>query len=144
MCKHAGVLDVLTTGLISSLPPTLFPLFSSWYQHVWTPSEFMASERIQAPATVKNELEILLKNQKALQKKRLKHVCTIWYSGTGPRGGVPLEVCRRGRLSPSPALTFFLWHPPDQAIVSWFSGPGLAAWSYALGCSSPRSNKKKV
>ncbi|XP_036891766.1 coiled-coil domain-containing protein 180 isoform X2 [Sturnira hondurensis] len=40
-------------------------------------SEFMASERIQAPLGVKKELESLLKNQKALQKKRLKHVCTI-------------------------------------------------------------------
>ncbi|XP_045696693.1 coiled-coil domain-containing protein 180 isoform X2 [Phyllostomus hastatus] len=40
-------------------------------------SEFMASERIQAPLAVKKELESLLKNQKALQKKRLKHVCTI-------------------------------------------------------------------
>ncbi|KAM5329415.1 coiled-coil domain-containing protein 180 isoform 2-T3 [Glossophaga mutica] len=44
---------------------------------VQTFSEFMASERIQAPAAVKKELERLLKNQKALQKKRLKHVCTI-------------------------------------------------------------------
>ncbi|XP_053512070.1 coiled-coil domain-containing protein 180 isoform X2 [Artibeus jamaicensis] len=44
---------------------------------VQTFSEFMASERIQAPPAVKKELESLLKNQKALQKKRLKHVCTI-------------------------------------------------------------------
>uniref|UniRef100_A0A9L0JS22 DUF4455 domain-containing protein n=2 Tax=Equus TaxID=9789 RepID=A0A9L0JS22_EQUAS len=40
-------------------------------------SEFMASERIQAPPAVKNELESMLKNQEALQRKRLEHLCAI-------------------------------------------------------------------
>uniref|UniRef100_F6PSJ0 DUF4455 domain-containing protein n=1 Tax=Equus caballus TaxID=9796 RepID=F6PSJ0_HORSE len=40
-------------------------------------SEFMASERIQAPPAVKNELESMLKNQEALQRKRLEHLCPI-------------------------------------------------------------------
>ncbi|XP_045878635.1 coiled-coil domain-containing protein 180 isoform X7 [Meles meles] len=40
-------------------------------------SEFMASERIQAPPGVKKELESMLKDQKALQQKRLEHLCTI-------------------------------------------------------------------
>ncbi|EPQ10416.1 hypothetical protein D623_10019338 [Myotis brandtii] len=44
-------------------------------------SEFMASERIQDPPAVKKELENMLKKQKALQGKRLRHLCTIWYSG---------------------------------------------------------------
>ncbi|XP_048972249.1 coiled-coil domain-containing protein 180 isoform X2 [Canis lupus dingo] len=40
-------------------------------------SEFMASERIQAPPAVKKEMESMLKNQKVLQEKRLEHLCTI-------------------------------------------------------------------
>lgn len=48
---------------------------------VWMPSEFMASERIQAPPAVKKEMESMLKNQKVLQEKRLEHLCTIWYTG---------------------------------------------------------------
>ncbi|XP_044937536.1 coiled-coil domain-containing protein 180 isoform X3 [Mustela putorius furo] len=40
-------------------------------------SEFMASERIQAPPGVKKEMETMLKDQKALQQKRLEHLCTI-------------------------------------------------------------------
>uniref|UniRef100_A0A667HDF1 Coiled-coil domain containing 180 n=1 Tax=Lynx canadensis TaxID=61383 RepID=A0A667HDF1_LYNCA len=40
-------------------------------------SEFMASERIRAPPDVKKEIESMLKNQKALQQKRLEHICTI-------------------------------------------------------------------
>ncbi|XP_070287224.1 coiled-coil domain-containing protein 180 isoform X3 [Myotis yumanensis] len=40
-------------------------------------SEFMASERIQDPPAVKKELENMLKKQKALQGKRLRHLCTI-------------------------------------------------------------------
>ncbi|KAK1334305.1 hypothetical protein QTO34_005308 [Cnephaeus nilssonii] len=40
-------------------------------------SEFMASERIQNPLAVKKELENMLKKQKALQGKRLRHICTI-------------------------------------------------------------------
>uniref|UniRef100_A0A8C3XB80 Coiled-coil domain containing 180 n=1 Tax=Catagonus wagneri TaxID=51154 RepID=A0A8C3XB80_9CETA len=40
-------------------------------------SEFMASERIQTPPAVKTELETMLKNQSALQQKRLDHLCTI-------------------------------------------------------------------
>ncbi|KAM8940878.1 coiled-coil domain-containing protein 180 [Lycaon pictus] len=40
-------------------------------------SEFMANERIQAPPTVKKEMESMLKNQKVLQEKRLEHLCTI-------------------------------------------------------------------
>ncbi|XP_040337687.1 LOW QUALITY PROTEIN: coiled-coil domain-containing protein 180 [Herpailurus yagouaroundi] len=40
-------------------------------------SEFMASERIRAPPDVKKEIESMLKNQKALQQKRLEHLCTI-------------------------------------------------------------------
>uniref|UniRef100_A0A8C7BDP9 Coiled-coil domain containing 180 n=1 Tax=Neovison vison TaxID=452646 RepID=A0A8C7BDP9_NEOVI len=40
-------------------------------------SEFMASERIQAPPGVKKEMESMLKDQKALQQKRLEHLCTI-------------------------------------------------------------------
>lgn len=42
------------------------------------PSEFMASEKIQMPPAVKTELETMLKNQSALQQKRLDHLCTIW------------------------------------------------------------------
>uniref|UniRef100_A0A8C9M4B5 Coiled-coil domain containing 180 n=1 Tax=Panthera tigris altaica TaxID=74533 RepID=A0A8C9M4B5_PANTA len=41
------------------------------------PDEFMASERIRAPPDVKKEIESMLKNQKALQQKRLEHLCTI-------------------------------------------------------------------
>lgn len=63
----------------------------------------MASERIQTPPAVKKELESMLKNQKALHGKRLKHLCAIWYGGTGPgegsRGGLP-RVHRGGRHSP--------------------------------------------
>ncbi|XP_059513402.1 coiled-coil domain-containing protein 180 [Myotis daubentonii] len=40
-------------------------------------SEFMASERIQDPPAVKKELENMLKKQRALQGKRLRHLCTI-------------------------------------------------------------------
>uniref|UniRef100_A0A8D1ILE9 Coiled-coil domain containing 180 n=1 Tax=Sus scrofa TaxID=9823 RepID=A0A8D1ILE9_PIG len=40
-------------------------------------SEFMASEKIQMPPAVKTELETMLKNQSALQQKRLDHLCTI-------------------------------------------------------------------
>ncbi|XP_054582862.1 coiled-coil domain-containing protein 180 [Eptesicus fuscus] len=40
-------------------------------------SEFMASERIQNPLAVKKELENMLKKQKTLQGKRLRHICTI-------------------------------------------------------------------
>uniref|UniRef100_G1LEA4 Coiled-coil domain containing 180 n=1 Tax=Ailuropoda melanoleuca TaxID=9646 RepID=G1LEA4_AILME len=40
-------------------------------------SEFMASERIQAPPAVKKEMESMLKNQKALQQKRLEHLCAV-------------------------------------------------------------------
>ncbi|XP_039712072.1 coiled-coil domain-containing protein 180 [Pteropus medius] len=40
-------------------------------------SEFMATERIQVPPAVKKEVENMLKNQKALQQKRLQHLCTI-------------------------------------------------------------------
>ncbi|XP_073083402.1 coiled-coil domain-containing protein 180 isoform X2 [Manis javanica] len=40
-------------------------------------SEFMASERIQTPPAVQKELESMLKNQKALQQKRLEHLCAI-------------------------------------------------------------------
>ncbi|XP_054440931.1 LOW QUALITY PROTEIN: coiled-coil domain-containing protein 180 [Pteronotus mesoamericanus] len=40
-------------------------------------SEFMASERILAPPAVKKELENILKNQKALQRKRLTHLYSI-------------------------------------------------------------------
>ncbi|XP_027472751.1 coiled-coil domain-containing protein 180 isoform X1 [Zalophus californianus] len=40
-------------------------------------SEFMASERIRTPPAVKKEMESMLKNQKALQQKRLEHLCTI-------------------------------------------------------------------
>lgn len=75
-------------------------VFSPWCQCVWIPSEFMASERIQNPLAVKKELENMLKKQKALQGKRLRHICTIWYSGTGPWGGVPLGIHRGGRPSP--------------------------------------------
>ncbi|XP_045636591.1 LOW QUALITY PROTEIN: coiled-coil domain-containing protein 180 [Ursus americanus] len=44
---------------------------------VQTFSEFMASERIQAPPAVKKEMESMLKNQKALQQKRLEHLCAV-------------------------------------------------------------------
>ncbi|GAB5579936.1 coiled-coil domain-containing protein 180 isoform X1 [Prionailurus iriomotensis] len=54
-----------------------FSSSSPWCQRVWTPSEFMASERIRAPPDVKKEIESMLKNQKALQQKRLEHLCTI-------------------------------------------------------------------
>ncbi|KAF6327036.1 coiled-coil domain containing 180 [Rhinolophus ferrumequinum] len=40
-------------------------------------SEFMATERIQAPPAVKEKLESMLKNQKALQQKRLQHLRSI-------------------------------------------------------------------
>ncbi|KAK2504874.1 hypothetical protein MC885_011298 [Smutsia gigantea] len=40
-------------------------------------SEFMASERNQTPPAVQKELESMLKNQKALQQKRLEHLCAI-------------------------------------------------------------------
>ncbi|KAM8801888.1 coiled-coil domain-containing protein 180 [Rhynchonycteris naso] len=40
-------------------------------------SEFMASEQIQTPPAVKRELESILKKQKSLQKKRLKHLYNI-------------------------------------------------------------------
>ncbi|XP_039090675.1 coiled-coil domain-containing protein 180 isoform X1 [Hyaena hyaena] len=40
-------------------------------------SEFMASERIRTPPPVKKEIESLLKNQKAMQQKRLEHLSTI-------------------------------------------------------------------
>nr|XP_035956402.1 coiled-coil domain-containing protein 180 isoform X5 [Halichoerus grypus] len=40
-------------------------------------SEFMASERIRTPPAVKKEIESMLKNQKALQQKRLEHLRTI-------------------------------------------------------------------
>nr|XP_019584733.1 PREDICTED: coiled-coil domain-containing protein 180 isoform X2 [Rhinolophus sinicus] len=40
-------------------------------------SEFMATERIQAPPAVKEELENMLKNQEALQQKRLQHLRSI-------------------------------------------------------------------
>ncbi|XP_016001752.2 coiled-coil domain-containing protein 180 isoform X2 [Rousettus aegyptiacus] len=40
-------------------------------------SEFMATERIQIPPAVKKEVENMVKNQKALQQKRLQHLCTI-------------------------------------------------------------------
>ncbi|XP_044776536.1 LOW QUALITY PROTEIN: coiled-coil domain-containing protein 180 [Neomonachus schauinslandi] len=40
-------------------------------------SEFMASERIRTPPAVKKEMESMLKNQKALQQKRLEHLHTI-------------------------------------------------------------------
>ncbi|KAF3821242.1 hypothetical protein GH733_011395 [Mirounga leonina] len=40
-------------------------------------SEFMASERIRTPPAVKKEMESMLKNQKALQQKRLEHLRTI-------------------------------------------------------------------
>lgn len=43
----------------------------------------MASERIQAPPGVKKEMETMLKDQKALQQKRLEHLCTIWYAAGG-------------------------------------------------------------
>lgn len=98
----------------------------------------MASERIQAPLAVKKELESLLKNQKALQKKRLKHVCTLWYGGAGLQGGVPLGVHRTGRHGPQPQH----WRFPC-GILSWFSGPGLAAWAQAMGCSSPQGTRRK-
>lgn len=71
----------------------------------------MASERIQTPPAVEKELESMLKKQKALQGKRLKHLCTIWYSGTAPWGGAPLGS--QGRQAQSSALTFFPRHPPD-------------------------------
>lgn len=60
----------------------------------------MASERIQDPLSVKKELDNMLKKQKALQGKRLRHLCSIWYSGRGSRGGVPLDIHRGDRPSP--------------------------------------------
>ena len=112
-------------------------------------SEFMASERIQAPPAVKNELESMLKNQEALQRKRLEHLCPIWYNGRG---------CWRGHLwgalgvAQSSALTFLLMCPPDQAI-SWFSRLGLTTWAHVLVLwswadhlgphSSPNDNKER-
>ncbi|XP_054545105.1 coiled-coil domain-containing protein 180 [Talpa occidentalis] len=39
--------------------------------------EFMANERTQTPPSVKKQLDIMLKNQGVLQKKRLDHLCTI-------------------------------------------------------------------
>ncbi|XP_075864969.1 coiled-coil domain-containing protein 180 [Microcebus murinus] len=40
-------------------------------------SEFMANEHIRAPPAVKKELEVMLKTQNTLQKKRVEHLCTI-------------------------------------------------------------------
>lgn len=75
----------------------------------------MASERIQTPPAVKKELESMLKNQKALHGKRLKHLCAIWYGGRVPGRGAPGEGCpgSTGGQAQSPALTFLPRHPPD-------------------------------
>nr|XP_044634068.1 LOW QUALITY PROTEIN: coiled-coil domain-containing protein 180 [Equus asinus] len=60
------------------LSPTCpFPPLLSMAPPCVDTSEFMASERIQAPPAVKNELESMLKNQEALQRKRLEHLCAI-------------------------------------------------------------------
>lgn len=119
--KAAGIPSVLSVGLIASLSSTVPLLFSPCCQCVCSSSEFMATERIQAPPAVKEELENMLKNQEALQQKRLQHLRSIWYNGRGPSG----------RQAQSPAGSILWRHPPDQAI-SWFSGPGLAAWAHTL------------
>lgn len=85
--KDAYILNVLTMGLIPSLPPALCRLSSLWSRCIWIPSEFMASERIQAPPAVKKEMESMLKNQKALQQKRLEHLCAVWYTGRASSRG---------------------------------------------------------
>lgn len=41
-------------------------------------SEFIASEKIQDPPGVRKEIETMIKNQKLLQTKRLKHLYSIW------------------------------------------------------------------
>lgn len=119
--KGAGIPSVLSVGLIPSLSSTMPLLFSPRCQCVCSSSEFMATDRIQAPPAVKEELENMLKNQEALQQTRLQHLRSIWYNGRGPSG----------RQAQSPAGRILSRHPPDQA-VSWFSGPGLAAWAHTL------------
>lgn len=62
-------------GVLSDLARVSRPLLPC----VWLSSEFMASEEIQEPPEVKKELEEMQKNQQALQRMRLDHLCTIWY-----------------------------------------------------------------
>lgn len=140
-CPGARVLNVLTVGLIPSLPSTLPLPSSAWCRRVWTPSEFMASERIQTPPAVQMELETMFKNQSALQQKQLDHLCTIWYRRRGRWGGAPFGG-PWGRQAQSSALTFLLRCPPDPAI-SQFSDPGLVAWVHVLGCPSPSGNRAR-
>lgn len=106
----AGVLHVLTMGSspFSHPPCPSSPLHGAH-------SEFMATERIQAPPGVKEELDSMLKNQKALQQQRLQHLRSIWYTGRGPWEGTSGGPW--GRQAQSLALTFLLRCPPDGVSV---------------------------
>jgi hypothetical protein len=113
--------------------PSISP---SLCQRVWLPSEFMASESIQAPPAVQKELQEMLKTQRGLQQKRLEHLCTIWYgqewgSTKISTFGVPM---RSGA-----ALVFPLRCPPDH-ITSWSSSVELV-WNCVLRHGRPSVKK---
>lgn len=122
--KNAGVPNVLSPQVSSPLSYPPCPSSPLHGTNMWIPSEFMATERIQIPPAVKKEVENMVKNQKALQQKRLQHLCTIWYSGRRPWGRPPLEVHGGGRdsivLSPEASSR------PGHLLVFW-------SWTGHLG-----------
>lgn len=120
------VSSLFSQPLCLSPPPSPPPVFSPWCPCVWIPSEFMASERIQKPLTVKKELESMLKKQKALQEKRLKHLCTIWYRGTGPWGGAPQGTHRGDGPVPSADLAPEASSRPGPQLLALGLGPRSA------------------
>ena len=114
------------------------PPLLSMVQCVWTPSEFMASERIQTPPAVKKELETMMKNQSSLQQKRLDHLCTIWYSRRGgPSGEGHLwgSMGEAGRVLTADFSLEVLSSRPGHLPVLW---PWASHLALRSGVSQPQ------
>ena len=131
------VLNVLTVGLMPSLPPTL-PFLSIHGANV-------SGHPVSSwPVRRSRLLQLWRKSLRPWWRTRASCSRSAWTTcapsgtagGEGPLGrgafGGP-----RGRQAQALLLAFLLRRcPPDQAI-SLFSGPGLVTWVHILGCPSP-------